>query len=241
MSRTVNEKEYAARRDQILDVAQRLVASRGYEQMTVRDVMDELKISKGTLYHYFGSKQAVLEALVERMISEAEQVFRPILEDSRLPALDKLNDFFRSQDRYRIEQQPLMLEILRVWYSDENAIVRQKVRTQMLNRMAPMLAAVIRQGVREGVFTTGYPDEAGEVFFSLVQDLVDAIASHLVSLEPDQDRLGQIELTLAAYSDAVERVLGAPSDSLVLTDLRTLGRSVPKLTGHLATRKAGAQ
>ena len=61
MARSVNEKEYAVKRNEILDVAQRFVYTRGYEQMSIQDILDELHISKGAFYHYFDSKQALLE------------------------------------------------------------------------------------------------------------------------------------------------------------------------------------
>ena len=60
MARSVNEKEYAFKRNQILDVTQRLVYTKGYEQMAIQDILDELLISKGAFYHYFDSKPALL-------------------------------------------------------------------------------------------------------------------------------------------------------------------------------------
>ena len=71
MARTINEKEYAAKRNQILDVTQGLIYTKGYEQMAIRDILDELQISKGASYHYFDSKPALLEALTERIGQEA--------------------------------------------------------------------------------------------------------------------------------------------------------------------------
>jgi len=62
MARAVNEKENAERRREILDAAQRMIYSKGYEAMSVQDLLDALKISKGAFYHYYGSKQALLEA-----------------------------------------------------------------------------------------------------------------------------------------------------------------------------------
>ena len=67
MARKVNEQEYAEKRNEILEAAQRLVFTKGYERMTIQDLQAELKISSGAFYHYFGSKPAVLEALAERM------------------------------------------------------------------------------------------------------------------------------------------------------------------------------
>src|SRR5215472_4760327 len=94
MARTVNEQEYAVKRNEILDLAQRLVYTKGYERMTIQDILDELQISKGAFYHYFDSKQALLEALIERMGQDALQLLNPIVHDPRLGALEKLQRFF---------------------------------------------------------------------------------------------------------------------------------------------------
>ena len=54
MVRTI--KEPSERRNDILDAARRLIYTKGYEQMTIQDILDELGISKGAFYHYFDSK-----------------------------------------------------------------------------------------------------------------------------------------------------------------------------------------
>lgn len=69
---------------------------------------------------------------------------------------------------------------------------------------------------------TSYPDEVGEVVLSLVQSLGDALAELLLRAEPSGETLGRMERTTAAYSDALERVLGAPKASLQLVDAQTL-------------------
>ena len=46
MARTVNEEEYAARREAILEAAYRLVVRKGYQQMTIQDVLVELARSR---------------------------------------------------------------------------------------------------------------------------------------------------------------------------------------------------
>ena len=56
MPRVLIEEDYTARRNEILDAARKLVYTKGYEQMSVQDILDEMKISKGAFYHYFGLK-----------------------------------------------------------------------------------------------------------------------------------------------------------------------------------------
>ena len=51
MARPVKEHEYRVKRSAILDAARRLVQTKGYEQMAIQDVLDDLQISKGAFYH----------------------------------------------------------------------------------------------------------------------------------------------------------------------------------------------
>jgi len=218
MARIINETEYAVRRNAILDAARRLVATKGYEQMAIQDILDDLRISKGAFYHYFDSKSALLEAVIERLGEEAEPLFLTIVDDPQLSALAKLERIFITVGRWKAAQKPFMLELLRVWYTDENAIVRQKVRAIGIQRVAPLYATIIRQGIAEGVFTTSYPEQMGRIVLFLLQDLADAFAGLLLAVEPHPDDLRRSERIVAAYTDALERVLGCPPGSLVLMD-----------------------
>ena len=67
------------------------------------------------------------------------------------------------------EQRATIFEVGRVWYRDENAIVREKVDTAVLQQRAPLLTEIVRQGVREGVFTTFYIHAAYMEAMTLVQ------------------------------------------------------------------------
>lgn len=222
MARITKEETYLARRNEILAAARRLVYSKGYEQMTIQDMLNDLGISKGAFYHYFDSKGAVLEALIERMVSEEViPLVQPIVADPRLTATEKLERYFDTGLRWKVTQKPLMLAILRVWLADENAIVRQKMFSATVKQVTPLLAEIIRQGIQEGVFTTQYPEQTCKVLIYILQGLSDTIIDLLVVDETELDP-SRVERTVTAYtnalSDAIERVLGAPSGSLKLID-----------------------
>jgi AcrR family transcriptional regulator len=223
MARVVKEHAYAARRNDILDVAQRLIYTKGYEQMTIQDILDELSISKGAFYHYFDSKGAVLEALIERMaVTEVVPQLTSIVRDPDMSALEKLNRYFSTAGRWKIAKKSFMLELVRVWMADENAIVRQKLYSMSIKHVTPLLTEIIRQGIQEGVLSTPYPDQMGEVIYSIVQGLGDIFGELLLSHDLKDDSLGQLDTVISAYTDALERVLGAPSGSLHLIDTGTL-------------------
>jgi AcrR family transcriptional regulator len=221
MPRTVNQEEYAAKRNQILDAAQRLVFTKGYQRMTLQDILAELQISSGAFYHYFDSKPAVLEAFIERIRQETEKPLLPIIHDPHLSAIEKFQGFFDTLDRLRIAHKAEVVTLGRVWYTDDNAIVRQKVDEAVREQRAPLLNEIVRQGIREGVFTIADPDQAGGVILSLLQGMGNAHAKLLLSLdqEPDQQRSVETIVAIhAAYMDAIERVLGAPPHSFYRTD-----------------------
>jgi AcrR family transcriptional regulator len=220
-------KESAVRRSEILDAAQMLVYTKGYEQMTIQDILDKLSISKGAFYHYFNSKQALLEALIERLAEEAEKMMLPILKDPHLPALQKLEAFFINTGRWKTNQKAYLLSLLRVWYSDDNAIVREKMLNTMVKRFAPLLADVIRQGAEEGVLSSRYPDSVAEVMIYLIRSLGDTFMEPLLAERPRAGDFQKVQTALAAYTDALERVLGAPQGSLHLMDQATLAEWIP--------------
>ncbi|MFN8488592.1 MAG: TetR/AcrR family transcriptional regulator [Caldilineaceae bacterium] len=221
MARVIKEQEYREKRNQILAAAQRLVYTKGYERMTIGDILADLQISSGAFYHYFDSKPAVLAAFIEQIQTETEKPLLPIVQDPNLSALEKLQGFFATLDRLRIAHKADVIKLGRVWYNDDNAIVRQKVDEAVVKQRAPLLNQIVRQGVQEGVFTTAYPDQAGEIVLSLVAGMGNTHASLLLMPTQAQDELHRtaaIVTTHAAYMEAIERVLGAPPHSLYRVD-----------------------
>jgi AcrR family transcriptional regulator len=208
VARTVNAQEYAQKRAAILDVAQRYIATKGYEQMTTQDLLASLQISKGAFYHYFESKQALLMALVERMAEQAKQLIAPIVSDRELSAEDKLLRFFAEVDQYKRDNLGVVFAFLRIWYADENALFRNKLYLTRVQRLVPWLAQIIEEGVAEGVFTTPYPDHAARTIIALLEDLGYAIAGLLLVEEGAPLDLPQMTQMGEATAEALERVLG---------------------------------
>ena len=222
MARILKLDEHTARRNDILDAALGLVMTKGYERMTVGDILTLMGISSGAFYHYFVSKPAVLEAIVARIREGSEPPLALVVEDPELPAIDKLQAFFDVLDTIRVEHKGEVIELLRVWYSDDNAIVRSKVESATFAWRAELVTRIAAQGAAEGVFTPGHPARAGEIVMSLVQAMGNAHAA--VMLDYSNGRTDESAFTAAivaihaAYLDAIERVLGAPANSLRRSD-----------------------
>ena len=207
------------RRSEILDVAQKLIYLKGYEQTSVQDIITEIGIAKGTFYHYFSSKQDLLDAIIKRMIEQTLQTVEPIVNDNQLNALEKFTRFFAYIESWKIENKTFLLEVLKVWHKDENAIFRQKMGVETTRAVAPVLAKIIQQGVVEGIFVTNYPEDLAEVILQIGQPLSETATELLLNIEQDDHTLEIITRKVIVYERAIERVLGAPPNSLKLFDL----------------------
>ncbi len=214
MARPLKENEYNARRDEILDMARRLIYTKGYEQMTIQDLLDGLHISKGGLYHYFASKEALLAALVERMGQDAAQTLQLIVQDANLTAIQKFRRILETSAQGKTSQKELISSFMRLWYSQENAMIRQKMEVESRKHMSALYEPIIRQGNAEGTFTVRYPKQTAMIIAGISLILSDRIIELLLSPQIDQAAVKELQDTLEAYVDSIERILGAPAGSL---------------------------
>ena len=218
MARTVNQSVHTIRREAFVDAALRLMQSRGYEQMSVQDVLDELEASRGAFYHYFDSKQALLEAVIERMVDAGLGAIAPVVNDPRLAAIPKLKAVFSGIGRWKTERKALVLALLKVWISDENAIVREKFRHRLAGRMVPVLAPVVSQGIAEETFTAKSPVGTARILVMLLLGLQDIATDLFIARQSNTISYEEVLRTIASYNDSFERILGAPSGSIDLVD-----------------------
>jgi TetR/AcrR family transcriptional regulator, transcriptional repressor for nem operon len=215
-------KDPLERRSEILDAAQKLIYTRGYEQMTIQDILDGLHISKGAFYHYFDSKQALLEALTARLMDEAVDILAPIRDDPGRNAIEKLNAYFDTGMRWKTAQKDYMLALLRGWYSDDNAIVRQKLITEGYSHITPFIESILVQGVEEGLLSTPYPRQTAQVVIAVMTNMGDAMAGMLMTCPPGCVDMEQVDAMVKAYTGGLERMLGAAEGSFKLIDMESI-------------------
>ena len=74
--------------NRILDISYTLFMEKGYEQTTIQDIVNELGMSKGAIYHHFKSKEEIIEALCRKRyeIRGSEE----IINQSSLNGLQKI-------------------------------------------------------------------------------------------------------------------------------------------------------
>jgi len=218
LARTLDPEAHAIKRETFLDAAQRLIQVKGYEQASIQDVLTEANTSKGAFYHYFDSKAALLDGVVARMVDAALLSVEPVVEDPDLPATDKLRALFAGIAAWKTARKELLIALMEVWLSDHNAIVREKFRRVVVDRLTPVMASIIRQGQAERVFTVTSPEEAARVFVSFLLSLNQSTTELYMDRQAGRISLEDVRRALDAQVEAMERVLGAPPGSLTLVD-----------------------
>lgn len=203
-----------SRRDAFIDVAQRLIATKAYEQMSIQDVLDAVGASRGSFYHYFDSKQELLDAVVGRMVDAALASVAQIVADPDLPALQRLQAVLSAIAAWKAERKELVLGIAQVWLSDDNALVREKLRASTMDRLAPQLATILRHGAAEGQFAVNAPDDTAVVLVSLMSGAQLVATRLLLDKHSGKVSFEHVESRLHAFGDAYEMILGAPRGSL---------------------------
>jgi AcrR family transcriptional regulator len=218
----VNAEARAIRREAFVEVALRLIQAKGYEQMSIQDVLDELDASRGAFYHYFASKLGLLEAAVDHIVAAAMEAVSPVAADPRLSAPQKIERLFSGIAGWKAERRELMLALLEVWYSDDNAIVRDKVRRSSVVVLVPLLSTIIEQGRVEGVFSASSPDGAARAVVALLLGAQDMAIELFFARQAGEIPFETVADRFAGLAEALTRVLGAPVGSLSLIDDATL-------------------
>lgn len=222
MPRTLNPEAHALRRDAFIDVAQRLIQVKGYEQLSVEEILAELGASKGAFYHYFDSKEVLLAAVVDRMVDAGVATMTPVAMDPDLAAVAKMGRLFTTLAQWKGERSGLMIELVHVWFSDANAVVRDQLRTGTQERLTPLLATIVRQGKAEGAFTITSPEHTAGVLVALLLGLNETASRLYMARQAGTISYQDVECTIGAYSDAFERVLGLSPGSWPNLDSATM-------------------
>jgi AcrR family transcriptional regulator len=215
-------KEYDERLNELLDASQQLFFQKGYELTSISDIIEKVGVAKGTFYHYFDSKDDLLDKIVERWSKQTLGRVEELMKRDDLNALDKLNAFFISIRDYKVENLELMKMIMTVYYRDENLMMRYKMFQQSLKWLVPEFVKIIEQGVKEGCFDVADEKETAELILSMSTNLSETMVKLLLNADKIPENLDKIEKKLKVYERSIERVLGAPPGSVSVVERRVI-------------------
>lgn len=123
------------RRDEILDVAQRLFAVKGFDHSSITDIQKEIGIARGTLYYHFKSKEDILDGIIDRITTDLVGKAKAIVAQKEIPVLKRLTIMMRAVN----VNDDLGTEIMRQVHKPQNALMHQKMQEGLLAGLNPVV------------------------------------------------------------------------------------------------------
>ena len=192
------------RRAQILDAAHNLFLTKGYDATTIEDILAAVGIAKGTLYHHFPGKEAILDAIVVRASDAiAERAARAASAPGPAP-----ERFLAAVAAARAPEEDI--ELAQQLRLSGNLRFHVLSMTEGYARLVPILTRVVEEGVASGELSTPDPHGSVEVILAAGLTLLEGGSS-----PPTEDDDGaSAARRQAALARTAALLLGASPDAL---------------------------
>ena len=152
-------KDFSFRKEQLIKLALEQFVEKGYESTTITDLQKSFGLTKGGLYHYFNSKEDILDAVIEYGLAEGALELAAELES--IPLEKRLIHVFFHSVTNDFTQRLFQ-------YSKQSgaSIVAYRLREKTMQFTIGILKDIVREYVETGFYQTQYPDEM--IAFSVV-------------------------------------------------------------------------
>lgn len=194
-------KDAEVRRNEILDAAEELFGSKGFDQTSTNDILDRVGIARGTLYYHFRSKEEILDAMIARMADRLIAEAAKVAGDRSMPLLERLPKTVLALN----VDSSLGDEVMQQVHRPQNALLHQKLEDRLLRGVIPLIALLVEDGIGQGIFRTDYPREAAEMIMIYAYTAFDGLA-----VQTAEQRKRRIE----GFIYNIERILGAQEGAL---------------------------
>lgn len=200
-------KEAAERRNEILDAAEELFVTKGYDKTSTNDILDKVKIARGTLYYHFKSKEDILNAMIDRINSSLIARAEAVAKDKSVPIVERIVMTISS---LRVNTD-IGNEIITLVHKPQNALMHQKMQNSLVEGVLPILTDLVNEGNKEGIFDVKYPKETTEML----------ILYSTIAFDDDYDESPESsKKRIIAFLINTERLLGAKEGSLQKTMMK---------------------
>ncbi|MEP2783560.1 MAG: TetR/AcrR family transcriptional regulator [Pseudoruegeria sp.] len=201
------------RRNQLLDVAQYLFFTKGYDDTTMADILAAAGISKGGFYHHFKSKDELLFGVLDRM---AEALFGQLdlaSGSTSTSAMDQLNAFIHLRSDYLKEHDYAgQVEFFSVMNDAKNSSLLAAFKRVVGEFASPHLEQIIKQGCDEGVFSTPDAQTAADMILH-IGDFFDPALKVAIDARGTvraDEAAAKLRAAMAMQYLTIDRVLGLP-------------------------------
>jgi AcrR family transcriptional regulator len=186
------------RRTEILNVAKEMFAQRGVKATTVREIGSQAGILSGSLYHHFGSKLDMVDAILHEFCDEILANYKRI-NDADASAVDRLRELSRYAFSL-IQSDPAALVM---FYNEGRQLTANEPRFKYLadfdQKLERYWTGLVKAGIGDGELR---PDVDPRLVYRVVRD---AVGGAVHWFRPSRAR--SIESIADEFSDLILRGL----------------------------------
>lgn len=142
---------YSEKQLQIIEAAEQLFAKHGYGSTSVRQIADAAGVNLAMISYYFGSKEKLMEALVDYRTSHVRLQLENLIKDESLSPLQKVNVMIAQYVERFIERQNFYRIMVTEHILDKNNDITAML-LEMKKRNAALLLQIIREGQKKKQF-----------------------------------------------------------------------------------------
>lgn len=147
--------------DRILDALQELLENKNIQTISVSEIAQTAGIGKGSIYYYFPSKDAILEALVERNYEKPLKTAKNLAKQTDISPFTRMAMIFQacrnSSSEFKSQRNAALNG------AHESAFLHQKYLTHIISELKPELTEIIKQGIGSGDIRFEYPAALAEI------------------------------------------------------------------------------
>ena len=195
-----NQQKY----ERILDALQELLENHKLQSISVSEIAETAGIGKGSIYYYFPSKDAILEALVERSYEKPLQTAKALAGRAEISPFIRMAMIFEACRNSSSEF--IKSENNKNSGTQEKSFLHQKYINHIITELKPVLAEIIRQGIKAGQICFSDPDALAEIVLIVLTVKMDN------TLVPSSKE--DIENTISALVSLLEKGTDNPPGSL---------------------------
>lgn len=179
--------------DQILDALQNLLENKDIQTISVSEIAQAAGIGKGSIYYYFPSKNAILEALIERNYEKPIETAKNLASQSNVSPFTRMAMIFQA---CRNSSSEFLRHNKKT--SDANAqdmiLLHQKYLNHLITELKPELTSIIEQGIQSGDIHFDYPAALAEIVLIVLAVKLDNSLIPSTTEEIEETILGLISL-----------------------------------------------
>ena len=150
--------------DRILDALHQLLEDRTIQNISVSDIADKAGIGKGSIYYYFPSKNAILDALIERNYENPLKTAKNLADQTEISPFTRMALIFQAcrDSSTAFLKQSSIPEGTKTSAQD-TAYLHQKYMNHLITELKPSLTEIIRQGIAAGIIHFEHPAALAEI------------------------------------------------------------------------------